>query len=174
MICSESSTDINTQESQHKGHKYDHLLHIHRGTTQANSLQSSRPMLFTSVMFSVGHWKSKRRKGYVDHVTGFPDPFAVATIGGEQTRTTSVIKKTLNPYWNESFDMFVSFPSMSYLFRKADSHQACFRGQYSGNTDLRPEEVQEKGSRISGSHQCPHRLSHRYRVGRRRSVHVRL
>jgi Ca2+-dependent lipid-binding protein len=39
--------------------------------------------------------------------TGFPDPFAVATIGGEQTRTTGVIKKTLNPYWNESFDMYV-------------------------------------------------------------------
>ena len=36
---------------------------------------------------------------------GFPDPFAVATIQGEQTKTTSVIKKTLNPYWNESFDM---------------------------------------------------------------------
>lgn len=40
--------------------------------------------------------------------TGFPDPFAVATIGGEQTRTTSVIKKTLNPYWNEVFDMCVA------------------------------------------------------------------
>lgn len=39
---------------------------------------------------------------------GFPDPFAVATISGEQTRTTGVIKKTLNPYWNESFDMCVS------------------------------------------------------------------
>lgn len=39
-------------------------------------------------------------------ILGFPDPFAVATIGGEQTRTTSVIKKTLNPYWNESFDMY--------------------------------------------------------------------
>jgi Ca2+-dependent lipid-binding protein len=38
---------------------------------------------------------------------GFPDPFAVATISGEQTRTTGVIKKTLNPYWNESFDMYV-------------------------------------------------------------------
>jgi hypothetical protein len=38
---------------------------------------------------------------------GFPDPFAVATVNGEQTRTTSVIKKTLNPYWNESFDMYV-------------------------------------------------------------------
>lgn len=38
---------------------------------------------------------------------GFPDPFAVATINGEQTKTTGVIKKTLNPYWNESFDMYV-------------------------------------------------------------------
>jgi E3 ubiquitin-protein ligase NEDD4 len=34
----------------------------------------------------------------------------VATINGEQTRTTSVIKKTLNPYWNESFDMYVIPP----------------------------------------------------------------
>jgi E3 ubiquitin-protein ligase NEDD4 len=38
---------------------------------------------------------------------GFPDPFAVATIGGEQTQTTTVIKKTLNPYWNETFDLYV-------------------------------------------------------------------
>jgi E3 ubiquitin-protein ligase NEDD4 len=36
---------------------------------------------------------------------GFPDPFAVATINGEQTKTTSVSKRTLNPYWNESFDL---------------------------------------------------------------------
>jgi E3 ubiquitin-protein ligase NEDD4 len=39
---------------------------------------------------------------------GFPDPFAVATVGGEQTHTTSVIKKTLNPYWNEMFDLYVA------------------------------------------------------------------
>ena len=39
---------------------------------------------------------------------GFPDPFAVATVDGEQTQTTSVIKKTLNPYWNESFDVYGS------------------------------------------------------------------
>ena len=38
---------------------------------------------------------------------GFPDPFAVATINGEQTNTTSVIKRTLNPYWNETFEMYV-------------------------------------------------------------------
>ena len=37
---------------------------------------------------------------------GFPDPFAVVTVDGEQTHTTSVIRKTLNPYWNESFDMY--------------------------------------------------------------------
>lgn len=36
---------------------------------------------------------------------GLPDPFAVATVGGEQTHTTSVIKKTLNPYWNEIFNL---------------------------------------------------------------------
>ncbi|RFU29681.1 hypothetical protein B7463_g6676, partial [Scytalidium lignicola] len=42
---------------------------------------------------------------YKRDVFRFPDPFAVATIGGEQTKTTSVIKRTLNPYWNESFDM---------------------------------------------------------------------
>jgi E3 ubiquitin-protein ligase NEDD4 len=40
--------------------------------------------------------------------TGFPDPFAVLTVDGEQTKTTSVIKKTLNPYWNESFDVYDS------------------------------------------------------------------
>ncbi|SCZ95738.1 BZ3500_MvSof-1268-A1-R1_Chr8-1g09765 [Microbotryum saponariae] len=36
-----------------------------------------------------------------------PDPFAVVTVDGEQTNTTSAIKKTLNPYWNESFDVLV-------------------------------------------------------------------
>lgn len=35
----------------------------------------------------------------------------MATVGGEQTHTTSVIKKTLNPYWNEMFDMYVRTPS---------------------------------------------------------------
>ena len=49
---------------------------------------------------------------------GFPDPFAVATIGGEQTRTTGVIKKTLNPYWNESFDMYVPLLSSIYYCRR--------------------------------------------------------
>jgi hypothetical protein len=38
---------------------------------------------------------------------GFPDPFAVVTINGEQTKTTQVSKRTLHPYWNEAFDLSV-------------------------------------------------------------------
>lgn len=41
-----------------------------------------------------------------------PDPFAIVTVDGEQTHTTSVIKKTLNPYWNDSFDVTVTDSSV--------------------------------------------------------------
>ncbi|KDQ18456.1 hypothetical protein BOTBODRAFT_63405 [Botryobasidium botryosum FD-172 SS1] len=41
-----------------------------------------------------------------------PDPFAVITVDTEQTHTTSVIKKTLNPYWNENFDVTVTDSSV--------------------------------------------------------------
>ena len=41
------------------------------------------------------------------NVSSLPDPFAVIIVDSEQTRTTSVIKKTLNPYWNEYFDLSV-------------------------------------------------------------------
>ncbi|KAK4240189.1 hypothetical protein C8A03DRAFT_42230 [Achaetomium macrosporum] len=49
---------------------------------------------------------------YKRDVFRFPDPFAVATINGEQTKTTTVSKKTLNPYWNESFDFRVNEDSI--------------------------------------------------------------
>ncbi|KAF9264871.1 HECT-domain-containing protein [Marasmius fiardii PR-910] len=41
-----------------------------------------------------------------------PDPFAVITVDAEQTHTTSVMKKTLNPYWNEGFDIIVKDSSV--------------------------------------------------------------
>ncbi|CAO3618633.1 unnamed protein product [Mucor hiemalis] len=41
-----------------------------------------------------------------------PNPFAVVTVDGEQTHTTTVMKKTLNPYWNESFDLKVNSSSV--------------------------------------------------------------
>ncbi|KAF9127760.1 hypothetical protein BGW39_005652 [Mortierella sp. 14UC] len=43
---------------------------------------------------------------------GLPDPFAVVTVDGDQTHTTTVMKKTLNPYWNESFDVSVANKSV--------------------------------------------------------------
>lgn len=45
---------------------------------------------------------------YKRDVFRLPDPFAVITVDGGQTSTTSVIRKTLNPYWNESFDFDVT------------------------------------------------------------------
>ncbi|KAF8474975.1 hypothetical protein BDZ91DRAFT_690705 [Kalaharituber pfeilii] len=41
-----------------------------------------------------------------------PDPFAVVTVDGEQTHTTSAVRRTLNPYWNESFDISVTESSI--------------------------------------------------------------
>ncbi|KAH9967967.1 hypothetical protein BC827DRAFT_460586 [Russula dissimulans] len=41
-----------------------------------------------------------------------PDPFAVITVDSEQTHTTSVIKKTLNPYWDEHFVLTVKESSV--------------------------------------------------------------
>lgn len=49
---------------------------------------------------------------YKRDVFRFPDPFAVATINGEQTKTTQVSKRTLNPYWNEHFDFKVNEDSI--------------------------------------------------------------
>ncbi|KKF95453.1 putative E3 ubiquitin-protein ligase hulA [Ceratocystis platani] len=49
---------------------------------------------------------------YKRDVFRFPDPFCVVTFNGEQTKTTGVCKRTLNPYWNESFDFRASEDSI--------------------------------------------------------------
>ncbi|KAJ3792824.1 hypothetical protein GGU11DRAFT_692905 [Lentinula aff. detonsa] len=41
-----------------------------------------------------------------------PDPFAVLTVDGEQTTTTSVCRRSLNPTWNDHFDITVRQSSM--------------------------------------------------------------
>ena len=56
-----------------------------------------------------------------------PDPFAVITVDAEQTHTTSVIKKTLNPYWNENFDVCVAIALSTLLTRLIYPHMSCFR-----------------------------------------------
>ncbi|KAI1650174.1 HECT-domain-containing protein [Daldinia loculata] len=57
---------------------------------------SAQPNLRVTIIAADGLYKRD--------VFRLPDPFAVATINGEQTKTTTVSKRTLNPYWNESFD----------------------------------------------------------------------
>ncbi|KAJ3033576.1 hypothetical protein HDV00_006062 [Rhizophlyctis rosea] len=49
---------------------------------------------------------------YKREVFRLPDPFAVVTVDGDQTHTTTAIKRTLNPYWNESFDISVTATSV--------------------------------------------------------------
>ncbi|KIR59417.1 E3 ubiquitin-protein ligase NEDD4 [Cryptococcus bacillisporus CA1873] len=41
-----------------------------------------------------------------------PDPFAIVSVDSEQIHTTTVIKRTLNPYWNENFDIDVKDSSI--------------------------------------------------------------
>lgn len=41
-----------------------------------------------------------------EHAFRFPDTSAVVTKDGGQEYATSVVKKSCNPYWNESFEMF--------------------------------------------------------------------
>jgi E3 ubiquitin-protein ligase NEDD4 len=53
-----------------------------------------------------------------------PDPFAVITVDAEQTHTTSVIKRTLNPYWNENFDMYVVL-ARNVGLRYLGTHSPC-------------------------------------------------
>ncbi|GAW19742.1 hypothetical protein ANO14919_092310 [Xylariales sp. No.14919] len=65
-------------------------------TNRADSGSSAQPNLRVTIIAADGLYKRD--------VFRLPDPFAVATINGEQTRTTQVCKRTLNPYWNESFD----------------------------------------------------------------------
>lgn len=65
---------------------------------------AGRPNLRVTIIAADGLYKRD--------VFRFPDPFAVATINGEQTKTTTVTKRTLNPYWNESFDFTVNEASI--------------------------------------------------------------
>jgi E3 ubiquitin-protein ligase NEDD4 len=34
-----------------------------------------------------------------------PDPFAIVIVDGDQACTTSVLRRTLSPPWNESFEL---------------------------------------------------------------------
>lgn len=65
-------------------------------TNRSEAGPSAQPNLRVTILAADGLYKRD--------VFRLPDPFAVATLNGEQTKTTQVCKRTLNPYWNENFD----------------------------------------------------------------------
>ncbi|RKO86384.1 hypothetical protein BDK51DRAFT_30676 [Blyttiomyces helicus] len=80
------------------------VLMIVDGSWDSFGIEGSLPVLCAEVVAADGLFKRD--------VFRLPDPFAVVTVDAEQTHTTSVIKRTLNPYWNESFDITVSNTSV--------------------------------------------------------------
>ncbi|KAL3475998.1 kinase-like domain-containing protein [Aspergillus californicus] len=47
-------------------------------------------------------------KLYRRDIFSLPDPIAVASVNGKRMHATSIIHKSLNPHWNEKFDIVVS------------------------------------------------------------------
>ena len=81
-----------------------------------------------------------------------PDPFAVIMVDSEQTHITSVIKKTLNPYWNEHFDVSVVFCfqirsvlGSNFLRPTPQYGEGLFRRH---SPDIRPTQIQVTRSRF--------------------------
>ncbi|KAJ2452644.1 hypothetical protein EV183_002795 [Coemansia sp. RSA 2336] len=61
-------------------------------------------------------------------ITGLPDPFVVITVDGAQTQTTKALKRTLSPYWNETFNVKVK-PSSVITAQVFDQRKFKKRGQ---------------------------------------------
>ncbi len=69
------------------------------------SVIASSPHLITRELFPV-----VSAKGLAQHdVFRPPDPFVVITVDSERRHITSMVEKTLNPRWNEHFDVSVGF-----------------------------------------------------------------
>ncbi|KAJ2547957.1 hypothetical protein EV175_005021, partial [Coemansia sp. RSA 1933] len=57
-----------------------------------------------------------------------PDPFVVLTVDGSQTKTTKALKRTLSPYWSESFSVKVK-PTSVITAQVFDQRKFKKRGQ---------------------------------------------
>ncbi|KAJ1856862.1 hypothetical protein LPJ57_007170, partial [Coemansia sp. RSA 486] len=65
---------------------------------------------------------------YKREIFRLPDPFVVLTVDGAQTQTTKALKRTLSPYWNETFEVRVK-PSSVITAQVFDQRKFKKRGQ---------------------------------------------
>ncbi|KAG0700134.1 hypothetical protein DFH29DRAFT_933710 [Suillus ampliporus] len=82
-------------------------------------------------------------------VFSLPDPFAVVSIDADQTYTTSPVKKTLSPTWNQHFDITVR-PSSKIIIQIFD--QKRFRKRDQGFLGLVELTGQEAIDHTANSH----------------------
>ncbi|EGO23806.1 hypothetical protein SERLADRAFT_439115 [Serpula lacrymans var. lacrymans S7.9] len=74
-------------------------------------------------------------------VFSLPDPFAVVSVGADQTYTTATIKRSLSPTWNQYFDITVR-PSSSVTIQIFDQRRFRRRDQgFLGLVKLEGQEV---------------------------------
>lgn len=84
-------------------------------------------------------------------ILSLPDPFAVLTVDGEQTNTTTIIKKSLAPTWDEQFEITLRQSSVIAIqvfdhkkFKKRDQG-------FLGVINLPASEVIQYATQLSGN-----------------------
>ena len=92
----------------------------------------SVPNLTVTIFRAVGLHKAVFR---------FPDPFAVLTFDGVQTQKTTVLKNTINPYWNEKFEMGVTEDSILNIEVFDQKPPSKSRGAFLGGIQVRVGDI---------------------------------
>ncbi|KAJ3176920.1 hypothetical protein HK101_010335 [Irineochytrium annulatum] len=87
-------------DHHHEQHIQNHLQH-HQHHHHQHSHQHLRHVHLQQIVAADGIYKSSWE------MFRLPDPFAIITVDGIEAKQTEVIRKTLNPYWNESVDLSV-------------------------------------------------------------------
>lgn len=109
------SEDCTLQVSLRKIKKKNHIqLNIHSNRKQELTVQSVIAALCCYLVCELIEWMVNM--SYVH--AGLPDPFAKVVVDGSgQCHSTDTVKSTLDPKWNQHYDLWVSYttPTPSVL-----------------------------------------------------------
>jgi E3 ubiquitin-protein ligase NEDD4 len=87
-----------------------------------------------------------------------PDPYAVVHLNGVEVASTAVCKKSLNPLWNETFELWVHSPTMeakrfTYTFCSPVTKQSRITVNIFNDKKRKRANISEYGSGfLGGSH----------------------